>query len=113
MNVKTLLKIENLAILIGVCCVYYILDFSWLLFAILFLVFDISMLGYLVSNKTGAIVYNIFHTYTMPFLIVFLAYLFKFNTLIEISIIWIAHIATDRAFGYGLKLDDFNQTHLN
>ncbi len=39
---------------------------GWLLFVVLFLVPDLSMLGYLSGPRTGAVSYNLFHTYTPP-----------------------------------------------
>ena len=36
---------------------------SWLLFVLLFLVPDVSMLGYLAGGRVGAASYNLFHTY--------------------------------------------------
>ena len=39
---------------------------SWGLFALLFLVPDVSMIGYFVNPRVGAITYNAVHTYVGP-----------------------------------------------
>jgi Domain of unknown function (DUF4260) len=39
---------------------------SWLQFALLFLLPDLSMLGYAANNSVGAITYNAVHTYVGP-----------------------------------------------
>jgi hypothetical protein len=39
---------------------------SWLLFVVLFLVPDLSMLGYLGGPRIGAVSYNLFYTHAPP-----------------------------------------------
>ncbi len=69
------------------------------------------MLGYLRDTRVGAWCYNAFHTYTAP--LACFAASFYFPVLLPIAIVWGAHIAMDRALGYGLKYEDaFIHTHL-
>lgn len=58
---KTTLKLEELAMLLLGAWAFSLQDLSWWWFIGLFLAPDIGMLGYVVSNKTGAFLYNIFH----------------------------------------------------
>jgi hypothetical protein len=86
---------------------------SWWLFAALWLVPDLSMLGYLASPCRGARVYNAFHTYTIPITLGLAAWLLHANVLAPFALIWINHIGVDRLLGYGLKYSDgFTFTHL-
>lgn len=112
--VTYLLRLEGLAVFI--CCVflYYIFDGNWLLFFILLLTPDIAALGYLINKKTGAILYNLFHTYTVPLIIFVIGFFFYFHVWIVVGLIWTAHIGMDRLFGYGLKYkDSFKHTHFD
>lgn len=111
---KILLHIEGLAVLVLSLYFYGYGEFSWLLFFVLLLAPDISMLGYFINNKIGARVYNLFHTYTIVIIGIFCGVLFENQTVLAIGLIWSAHIGMDRMFGYGLKYPtDFKDNHLN
>ncbi|MBM4763732.1 DUF4260 family protein [Bacillus sp. B15-48] len=89
-------------------------QFSWLLFFVLLLVPDISMLGYLINNKIGARLYNFFHTYTIVIIVISWGLLLENQTALAIGLIWSAHIGMDRMIGYGLKYPtEFKDNHLN
>jgi hypothetical protein len=71
------------------------------------------MLGYLVSPRVGAAIYNLGHTYAIPLLLFATAYGRQSPLFAAIALIWTAHIALDRMLGYGLKYPiKFNDTHL-
>ncbi len=101
-------RIESLFILALAVGAYAHFELSWWTFGILFLVPDISMLGYLRNARIGAIVYNIGHSYFMPVGMLAL-YWFAGSLNIQaewalpVGLIWGAHIAFDRALGFGLK----------
>jgi hypothetical protein len=104
-------RLEGLAALgLGVAA-YSWLGQSWWIFALLFLVPDIAMLGYLRSARLGALSYNLGHTYIAPALLA-LAGLALGPLAHGLAAIWVAHIGFDRLLGYGLKLGAFEQTHL-
>lgn len=86
-------------------------DHSWILFAALFLVPDVSFVGYLAGPRVGAATYNALHSYAGPLL---LAGVFVLTGRpAAIPLIWLAHVGFDRALGYGLKYDSaFGETHL-
>ena len=110
---KWLLRIEGLVVLVISVIIYWHLGYSWVKFALLFLVPDIFMVGYLVDTKIGAVIYNIGHTYVVPFLFLLLVYFVKLPSLYFIAVIWVAHIGFDRLLGYGLKYPTaFKDTHL-
>jgi uncharacterized protein DUF4260 len=76
----------------------------WWWFFALFLVPDLSMTGYLLGRRAGAVVYNTAHMYAWPLALLAtgLANHASFWTTAALS--WIAHIALDQVMGYGLKL---------
>jgi len=111
---KLILHLEGLAVLLLSLYFYWTNDFSWILFIILLFVPDLSMLGYLMNNKIGAVIYNIFHTYIFPIVLIFISLIADQSTLLAIGLIWAAHIGMDRLVGYGLKYPtEFKDTHLN
>ena len=84
-----------------------------LLFLVLILVPDLSMLGYLKGKRTGAATYNVAHTYASPIALLGVGILLNFGLATALALIWITHIAVDRALGYGLKSSEgFSVTHL-
>jgi len=86
---------------------------SWWLFGLLILAPDLSMFGYLGGPRIGAIAYNALHILIVPVLLLLVGYLSGHAVAIAVALIWIAHIAIDRALGYGLKLSTgFQDTHL-
>jgi hypothetical protein len=106
------LRLEDLAVLAGSVLLYAKLDASWVLFAALFLVPDVFMIGYALNRQTGAALYNFAHTYVAPLLLAALGFLQE-PTLYAIALIWSAHIGFDRVIGYGLKYTEgFKSTHL-
>lgn len=85
---------------------------SWWLFALLILAPDLSMLFYLAGPRAGATAYNAAHTLLGP-LAALASELVGFPLGAEIALVWLAHIAADRALGYGLKRSSgFRDTHL-
>lgn len=112
-GVKYTLRLEALCVLIAGCLFYGQSHYSWKLFFLLFLVPDISFLGYLVSAKIGAISYNLAHSYILPITLGIGFILLNDQDLLLYVVIWIAHIGFDRALGYGLKYQTgFSDTHL-
>ena len=81
------------------------------MFLALFLVPDLSMLGYLLGNRVGAAAYNAAHSYLGPFALVALG--MALPSVLPFAAIWAAHVAFDRMLGYGLKYATaFGDTHL-
>lgn len=79
----------------------------------LFLLFDLSALGYLRSARAGAAGYNLVHNYTLPAALGILAVTTGAGWAGIVALAWGFHVAVDRALGYGLKHDDaFTHTHL-
>jgi hypothetical protein len=84
-----------------------------------FLLWDLSMLGYLKSPRAGAALYNLVHNYTGPAIVGASAIVALWGVFPLawwgglLALTWAFHVGVDRAFGYGLKLPDaFQHTHL-
>jgi hypothetical protein len=106
-----LLRLEALAALAGLAAWYQAASANWLLFAVLFLVPDLSMLGYLAGRRIGAACYNAAHSYVGPIALIAAAQVDA--RLLPFGLIWATHVAFDRALGYGLKYGTaFGDTHL-
>jgi hypothetical protein len=111
--VRTWLRVEGLLVFAAGLALYAQGERSWLLFAALFLAPDVSFLGYLAGPRSGASVYNLAHSYTLPLALALGALVMDLDTLLPFALIWIAHIGFDRALGYGLKYPTgFGHTHL-
>jgi len=110
---RVLLRFEGLIVLVLSVYGYHDLGESWWLFALLFLVPDISMVGYVWGAWSGALVYNLGHNYVFPAFLALLGNMVGQPLLYSLALIWTAHIGFDRALGLGLKYPTgFSHTHL-
>jgi Domain of unknown function (DUF4260) len=110
----TLLRVEGGVLLATGATFYWVNGGSWVLFALLILAPDISMLGYLFGPKVGAATYNLFHTYALPATLATFGVLAGSPLAVSVALVWFAHIGMDRLVGYGLKYTSgFKDTHLN
>ncbi|TIO76458.1 MAG: DUF4260 family protein [Mesorhizobium sp.] len=107
------IRLEWVAAAVAAFIFYKMTGVSWWLFALLILAPDLSMLGYLAGPRVGAASYNALHILIAPLVLALAGVLFGGPVTIAVALIWIAHIAIDRALGYGLKLPTgFQDTHL-
>lgn len=107
------LKIEELVMFLGGIFAFSFLKFEWWWFLVLFFAPDIGMLGYLNGNKTGAVIYNLFHHKGLA-VAIGIAGIFLGNEILQLTgIILFSHSSFDRMLGYGLKYKEgFKFTHL-
>jgi len=110
---RTLLRLEGAAALVAASFAYSALGGRWGVFALLFLLPDLSMLGYLAGRRVGAACYNTAHSYLGPALLAAFGASSTQHGLLCIACIWAAHVGFDRLLGYGLKYGtSFGDTHL-
>lgn len=110
---KTILKLEELAML--AICIYalYVFNVPWWCYVLLLLGPDISMVGYTAGDKVGAVMYNLFHHKGIAIVLFFIGLLIPDQAVQVAGIILFGHSSMDRMFGYGLKFNDgFGHTHL-
>ena len=108
-----ILRLEAAMVLALASAAYARLGEGWVMFAILFLVPDLSMLGYFAGRRIGAAAYNAGHSYLIPATLCAGGLVTGQAMVTSIGLIWVAHIGFDRLLGYGLKYaGGFGQTHL-
>lgn len=113
-GVRHLLRLEGLCVLLASLLAYDSFATSgWGLFALCFLVPDLSLLGYAAGPRLGAVLYNCAHSYVGAVVCLAAGVFFGIPGLLSAGLIWTAHIGFDRALGYGLKYGQgFRLTHL-
>jgi len=108
-----LLRAEGGIVFASSLLLYAELRASWLLFVVLVLAPDLSMLGYMLGVRFGSALYNLIHALVVPLLLIALSIFYKQLWLLPYGLIWTAHIGVDRLLGFGLKYPTrFHDTHL-
>ena len=108
-----MLRLEGLALLAAAAILYARLGGGWPMFGLLFLVPDLSFVGYLAGPRVGAATYNTAHSTVGPLLLGAAGVALHQPQVMQIACIWGAHVGFDRALGYGLKYASaFGDTHL-
>jgi hypothetical protein len=112
-SVTRQLRLEGFVGFAAAITAYWFLGGNWWLFALLLLAPDLSFFGLYAGEKTGAKIYNLAHTYTVPAILGAIGWFGGVHWLVEVGLIWAAHIGMDRAVGYGLKYPGHDHhTHL-
>ena len=99
-------RVEGAAIAAAAALAFVSAGFAWWWLLVLFLIFDLSALGYAWSNRAGAVGYNLVHNYAVPailaatFALMLMAGIPAWP-LAFIAGCWFFHIGVDRALGYG------------
>ena len=108
-----LIKLEEAGFFILTIYLFSLLEFPWWLFPLLLFLPDISILGYMASEVTGAYIYNFLHHRGIAILLYVTGILIGQPILALAGLIIFAHSSLDRVFGYGLKHTlGFKHTHL-
>ena len=109
-----LLKAEEAALLgLSVILNQTLLPYAWWWYWVLFLIPDISMIGYLVNTKVGAALYNFAHHKGTAVLCFALGIILSSTSWQFAGLLLLGHSSFDRILGYGLKYsDNFKNTHL-
>ncbi|MHA7942839.1 DUF4260 domain-containing protein [Formosa sp. 3Alg 14/1] len=110
---KTILKLEEVAMLALSVWMFSELSYAWWLYLVLFFLPDAGFVGYVFSNKIGAFFYNILHHKGIAILLYILGSFFAVEGLQLAGVIMFGHASFDRILEYGLKYNDsFHNTHL-
>lgn len=111
---RLLLHLEGLALLVGVLILYGNQHFNWWTFALFLLAPDLSAVFYTLNPRVGSAAYNLVHTTILPLSLGLFSILNGNPFILQISLIWLAHIGMDRAVGYGFKYPTaFKDTHFS
>lgn len=109
-----IIRLENLCVAVIGLLIYAHYCLDWLYFFYFILLPDLSIIAYVINNRIGALSYNLGHNYIIPSSVLILYFIFNQPILLSIGLIWVIHIALDRAMGFGLKYNShFKATHLN
>ena len=103
---------ECLLVFLITLYLFHKLGGSWIFYGIGMAAIDISLIGYLMNNHVGGLVYNVGHSYIVPRIILLGALVVNNDPVILFALVWNSHISLDRALGYGLKHESFHLTHL-
>lgn len=103
MNMKTLIRLEELTLLVLSFYLFLALDYAWWWFPLLFFVPDVSMISYLINSKVGTATYNFIHHKALAILL----YLFSSFTQLPLlqlaGLVMFGHSSMDRALGFDLQ----------
>lgn len=110
---KTLIQLEEAAMLSLGIYLFSLLPFAWWWFPALLLAPDLSMIGYAAGNKIGAWAYNFAHHKGIA-IAIYITGTYTNQPMLQLTgIILFSHSCMDRLFGYGLKYEKgFKFTHL-
>lgn len=107
------LRVEGLAVAAAALLAFAPTGAPWWLVPALFLVPDLSMLGYLAGNRVGAWTYNLAHTAPLPVALLAAGLGWGSTALTVAGVVGLVHVGVDRLLGYGVKYDlGFGHTHL-
>jgi len=108
-----LLRLEGAALFALCLFLYHSVGAKWRIFLVLIIWPGLFMLGFFVNVRFGAALYNLVHTEVLPIILAGVALGWHKPELLPFALIWLAHIAFDRAIGFGFKYPTtFNHTHL-
>lgn len=106
-------RIEGGAILLAFTFIYWLLGLDTWLFLLLFFSFDVSLLGYVINPRVGAISYNTVHSFVGPSVLIAAGLYTSSLPAAAFALIWFAHLGFDRMIGFGLMYpDEFGNSHL-
>ena len=110
---KTLLNLDEAASLLLAVLVFAHLPYAWWWLPALFLVPDLSALGYLAGSRVGAYCYNFAHHKLLALALGGAGWLLGQPVLLLAGTIVLFHSSFDRLLGYGFKhVTGFRDTHL-
>jgi hypothetical protein len=111
--VRPWLRAEGAATFAAGLAGFLFLGLPWWAFALLLIVPDVSMVGYLRGPRVGAILYNVVHDLATGVAVAGLGLAIGSVPVAAAGAVLVAHSGMDRIAGYGLKFPDaFQNTHL-
>ena len=103
MSMKTLIKLEELTLVLLSFYLFLALDYAWWWFPLLFFVPDVSMLGFLINPKVGGVTYNFIHHKALSVSLYLLGSLIQIPGLQLAGLVMFGHSSLDRFLGFGLQ----------
>jgi len=103
MNMKTLTRLEELALVLLSFYLFLALDYAWWWFPLLFFLPDVSMIGYLINPQVGALTYNLVHHKALAVVLYLLGSLIQLPGLQLAGLVLFGHSSLDRLLGFELQ----------
>jgi hypothetical protein len=103
MDMKNLFKLEELTLVVLSLYLFLSLEYAWWWFPVLFLVPDVSLLGYLANQKVGRTVYNFIHHKGFAIALYLLGSFIQLSALQLAGVVMFGHSSFDRALGFELQ----------
>ena len=100
---KTLLKLEEIGLVLLAFYLFLALDYAWWWFPLLFFVPDISMIGFLINKTAGATAYNFVHHKALSVALYLLGSFTQMPVLQLAGLVMLGHSSLDRALGFELQ----------
>jgi hypothetical protein len=111
---RIFLHIEGLAFLAMSIIIYANLGFGWSTFALLLLAPDLPLTLYFLNKNLASVTYKLVQTIVFPILLALFSFFNGSSLGLQLSLIWLAQIGMDHAFGFGLKyLGQMKETHFS
>jgi hypothetical protein len=111
--VTILLRLEGAAALPAGILLYQQTGADWIVFVVLLLLPDLSILGYVRGPAIGAVIYNLVHTWALAGALLGVGFFLDVPIVFGAGAALLAHVGGDRLLGYGLKYPtSFQDTHL-
>ena len=102
-NMKTLLKLEELTLVILSIYLFLALDYAWWWFPLLFFLPDASLLGYVISQRVGTVTYNVIHHKALAVILYLLGRFAQIPALQAAGLVLFGHSSFDRFLGFELQ----------
>lgn len=103
MNTKILIQLEELTLVALSSYLFLALDYAWWWFPLLFFVPDLSLAGYLINKKAGAVIYNIIHHKALSIGLYLTGSIIQLPALQLAGVMMFGHSSLDRALGFPLQ----------
>ena len=100
---KALIRFEEFALVILSLYLFLALDYAWWWFPLLFFVPDVSLIGYVLNPKVGAITYNFIHHKALAVLLYVFGSFIRLPALHLSGLILLGHSSFDRVLGFELQ----------
>lgn len=103
MNMKTLIKLEEVGLVLLAFYLFLALDYAWWWFPLLFFLPDISLIGFLIDKKAGATAYNFIHHKALSVVLYLLGSFTEMPILQVAGLVMLGHSSFDRVLGFELQ----------
>ena len=107
---KTLLKLEELGLVLLAFYLFLGLDYAWWWFLLLFFLPDLSLIGFLINKKAGAATYNFIHHKALSIGLYLLGSITQIPAVQVAGLVMLGHSSFDRLLGFELQQSGISKT---